>query len=187
MVFMARPIDVDFLNQLRTHLKAEWMKNGGQQFAKTLDQLAIELTGLPKEKIKSSLKNKIFNYLNMLERGGSIKIIRGEGSKSNEFIYVDDKIVGDFIETKNTITESIDDFVKKSTAALQLGIDLNTQLSQQLIEQKGENNFLKQAILSLEPWGTDPNGVIMYRLKKGSDLPQIIEKLQKELETNSTQ
>ena len=86
------------------------------------------------------------------------------------------------IETKAECNESIDDFVKKSTTALQLGIDLNTQLSQKLIEQKGENNFLKQAILSLEAWGTDPNGVIMYRLKKGSDLPQIIENLQKELQ-----
>lgn len=187
MITMARPIDVDFLNQLRTHLKAEWMKNGQQQFSKTLDQLAMELTGLPKEKIKSSLKNKIFNYLDMLERGGSIKIERGEGSRPNRFTYIDDKIVGDFIETKAECNNTIDDIAKKGTEFIQEAVDLYTSLSQKLIEQKGENNFLKQAILSLEPWGTDPNGVVMYRLKRGSDLPQIIEKLQKELETNSTQ
>lgn len=178
---MARPIDVDFLNQLRIHLKTEWIKNGQQQFTKTLDQLAVDLTGLPKEQIKSSLKNKIFNYLEMLERGGSIRIERGEGSKPNKYTYVDDKIVGLSEETKVECNNTIDDIAKKGTQFVHETVVLYKSLSQKLIEQEGENNFLKQAILTLEPWGTDSNGTTIYRLKKGSDIPQIIEKLQKEL------
>jgi len=179
---MARPIDADFLNQLRTYLKKEWMVNGQRQFSKSLDQIAMDITGLPKEKIKSSLKNKIFNYLSMLENGGSIKIEKGIGSNPNKFSYVDDKMIENLSQTKEQCNNSIDDFVKSATSALQMGIDLNADLSQKLIAAQGEINFYKQALLSLENWGTDPNGVVMYRLKRGSELPTIIGQIEKEME-----
>lgn len=178
---MARPIDVDFLNQLRILLKKEWMINGQQQFKKTLDQLAMELTGLPKEKIKSSLKNKIFNYLDMLERGGSIKIDRGEGSNPNKFIYIDDKMVNDSIDIKSECDKRIDEFAKDANAVIQMGIDINKKISDKLVAAIGEVNFYKQAILTLEPWGTTPDGNVMFRIKKGSELPSIIEQLKREL------
>lgn len=180
---MAKPVDVNFLNQLRTYLKSQWMKNGQQQFSKTLEDIAIDLTGQDKEEIKSAFKNKIFRSLKLLENGGSIKIYRGEGSKANKFNYIDDKMIEVLSDTKEECIDIINDYAQKQNTLTQEVINAYQDLSQKLIAARGDVNYYKQAILSLEPCGFGLDNTPMYKVKKGSDLPVIMERLQKEKQT----
>lgn len=175
---MARLIDAEFLNQLRSHLKAEHMKNGQQQFSKTLDELAMELAGMTKEEAKkaASYKNKIFRSLKMLESGGSIKIDHGAGSKANRFTYVDDKLVEELSNINVECNNTIDDIARKGTNFVQDVIDFYHDAVAKRKSDAGEISFLKQAILSLEPYGFDNDKNPMYRVKKGSDFPSILQK-----------
>lgn len=182
---MAQPIDTEFLNELRIYLKAEWMKNGQQPFAKTLVQIAMDLTGLPKEKIKSSLTNKIFRSLKLLENGGSLKIEHGEGSQPNKFSYIDDKFIKELSDNQIKKHSTIDEVAKKGTNFVQEIVDLYNALFEESQARIGEINLLKQAIQSLEICGYGLDNIPTYKPKIGSDLPLLIEKLQKEFQQNN--
>lgn len=175
---MAKPIDKEFRDKLKMYMKAEWMKNGQQKFSKTVSEIAQDIFN---GNDTDNNRNMVWRYLNMLERGGSIKIIKGKGSQSSEYIYVDDKFVKELSDVKFECADTIDDFIKEATAAIQKGVNINQSLTQKLIAVTGENNMLKQAILSLEPWGTTPDGMVMYRLKAGSELPALLDKLKNEI------
>lgn len=177
---MSQPIDTEFLNELRIYLKAEWMKNGQQSFAKTLVQIAMDLTGLPKEQIKSSLTNKIFRSLKLLENGGSLKIEHGEGSQPNKFSYINDKFIKELSDNQIKKHTTINEIATEGTNFVQKYVDLYNTLFEESQTRIGEINLLKQAIKSLEPCGFGMNQMPMYTLKPGSDLSLLIEKLQKE-------
>jgi hypothetical protein len=180
MIFMAQPIDAEFLNDLRIYLKAEWMKNGQKSFAKSLDQIAMDMMGISKNEIKSSLRNKIFRSLKLLENGGSLKIEHGEGSQPNKFSYVDDKFIKELNDNQIKKHNTIDEIANEGTNFVQKYVDLYNALFEESQARIGELNLLKQAINSLEPCGFGLDNVPMYKPKPGSDLPLLLEKLQKE-------
>lgn len=174
---MAKPIDKEFRDKLKMYMKAEWMKSGQQKFSRTISDITKELFNGSDD---DNNRNTVWRYLNMLERGGSIKILKGKGSQASEYVYVDGKFIDELAEIKEECTDNIDDFVKEATNVIQKAVNIQSDLSQKLISATGEINFYKQAVLSLEPWGTAPDGTTMFRIKSGSELPAILAELKKQ-------
>lgn len=203
---MARNIDYKFKEQLLTYIKSQWMQNGQEPFTKSIADIAEELRSqYPnlRKKPLDSLTNQTWHYLNKIERGGHIKIIKSKGPTANTFIYISDHVIEEIASTKNICNNTIDDYIRKQNAITQdtinnlknysqkqneitqQMINIMLNLKQKLVASVGDITHLKLAIANLEYYGTGKDDVEIYIALKGSGIKTIIEMIQNEFKNSS--
>jgi predicted transcriptional regulator len=174
MINMARHLDYEFRDKLLNYFKLQWMKNGKEPITLSLDEIASGI---------NENKNKIWYYITILERRGSIRVTkRGEGSKPNIYEYVEDKVKDKVSEAREEIVEDIDDAMGELNKMSNKMFDLLNAMSKQNLSYVGEIEHLKQVIADLEYDGISADGTPRYVVKKGAMLPTVLEEIKKEIE-----
>jgi hypothetical protein len=177
---MARNIDDIFRGKVLNFLKSEWFKNGQQQFPATMEQIAIGIGEDPKNK-----REKVWNYLDMLERGGHIKIIKGKGSQSNEYIFLNENIKHEIDNIKEKVNFIKENYIIEQNNIMQKVLNDMEFTSTEILNLTGQMIHYKSVLLDLEPFGTGPEGRQILMAKKGSTILAMIEQLKMEQNKNS--
>jgi hypothetical protein len=183
MIYMARPFDYEFRDKLLNYIKSEWMKKGEEPFFVPLPNIATNLTG----QSTATIINKIWRTLDALENGGFIKIIKGEGSQPNGYVYINDKVVQAIAKTKEKINISIENYAYSQNQLTQNVINEMLNMGQEIKSLKGELEHIKLSLIDLEPFGIGPDDRRIYVAKKGSNVGEIINQIKQDLQNNNQQ
>jgi hypothetical protein len=174
MIIMPRNQDVDARNEILDFIRKECLKAGG---------VATFPLSYMKDELNKNLEkgeppyntNKIYRIIENLERGLSIKVYKGEGSSSNSYEYLGEKM--NMVVEKNAELK-LDEFNEKLDKVYFAMKELTTfcsELSQKATEQNGEIVHLRQILDDLESVG-NINGSVLYKTKSANSLlPLILE------------
>ena len=175
---MPRNPNIDLRNRVLEFIKREYMK-AGKPVSLSLAAIAKGVGEDPRH------SEKIMRVVNALERGLSITIDHGEGSRSNIYTFNNDSSKMFINEAKEQMIVDIDEKLFAVNHAMQKLVECYGVLSKMNIDLMGENEYLKSGYLELEPSGNLADGTPLFKTQsRNSTLSQVIEGIRLEKEAN---
>lgn len=168
---MARPINYELRDRVLEFIKKEYYKIGGP-ISLSLASIAQGVGENPK------YGEKIMRIVDGLERSGYIRVYRGQGSAPNTYEFLSDISVGEIVERKEQINETLDVLISNVNESIKEVFNFAITLSKENIELKGEIAYLINALSNLEVHGHLTNGILLFRTtNRNSTLPLILEEI----------
>jgi regulator of PEP synthase PpsR (kinase-PPPase family) len=177
---MARNHDFDFSRTLLAYLQSEWIKSGGTEFEKSIDDIIKKVFTPECTMSHSSKRNKTWEYIQKLENSGRIQITKGTGSKGNKYIVVDSKISEEISEIQQEYESKEDYLISKGTSLIQeFANELNERKNKEVILTR-ELNYIKSELIKIEFFSNNPDGKAVFTTTNGNVLMSIINQIKLE-------
>lgn len=171
---MPRPINYELRNKILDYIKRESLKAGGP-ISPSLAQIAAAVGESP------TRTEKIMRLVDMLEKGGYIKVFRGQGSLPNTYEFVSDSTHDLVNEAREEAMGQLDELISNLTDAMKAIFEYAAVQTKKNVELTGKVAYLRDNLLKLEPHGTLADNSVLYRTPRNSTLSMVLENLRAEM------